>query len=61
MIEKDFSPETKEQLEKMGYKCVTRGAIGRTELIKVLYGNAANALKIEAAADKRGDDSVAGY
>jgi len=61
MIEKDFSPETKEQLEKMGYKCVNRGSIGRTELIKVLYGDSANSLKIEAAADKRGDDSVAGY
>ena len=61
MIEKGFSSETKTELEKMGYKCVETGAIGRTELIKVLDGNSSNDLKIEAAADKRGDDSVAGY
>jgi gamma-glutamyltranspeptidase/glutathione hydrolase len=61
MIEKGFSDETKAQLEKMGYKCVERGAIGRTELIKILNGDSSNTLKIEAAADRRGDDSVAGY
>jgi gamma-glutamyltranspeptidase/glutathione hydrolase len=60
MIEKGFPPETKEQLEKMGYKCVDRGAIGRTELIKVLHGDSSKRT-IEAAADERGDDSVAGY
>jgi len=59
MIEKNFSAQTKDQLEKMGYKCVKSGAIGRTELIKVSHNDSSNAL--EAAADKRGDDSVAGY
>jgi gamma-glutamyltranspeptidase/glutathione hydrolase len=61
LVEDGFSNETRKQLEEMGYKCVMRGAIGRTELIKVLYGDSPNLLKIEAAADKRGDDSVAGY
>jgi gamma-glutamyltranspeptidase/glutathione hydrolase len=60
-IENNFSAATKAGLETMGYKCVNRGSIGRTELIKILPGNSSAALKIEAAADKRGDDSVAGY
>ncbi|HXL56492.1 MAG TPA: gamma-glutamyltransferase, partial [Chitinophagaceae bacterium] len=60
-IEKDFPEVTKAELEKMGYKCVNHGSIGRTELIKILYGDSTTSLKIEAAADKRGDDSVAGY
>ena len=60
-IENDFSSATKTELEKMGYKCINHGSIGRTELIKILHGDSSSALKIEAAADKRGDDSVAGY
>jgi gamma-glutamyltranspeptidase / glutathione hydrolase len=60
-VEKDFSATTKADLEKMGYKFVNRGSIGRTELIKILSGDSSAALKIEAAADRRGDDSVAGY
>lgn len=56
MIESNFSAATKAALEKMGYKLVDRGGIGRTELIKIL----ADGTK-EAAADGRGDDSVAGY
>jgi gamma-glutamyltranspeptidase/glutathione hydrolase len=60
-IEKDFSATTKAELEKMGYKFVNRGSIGRTELIKILSGDSSAALKIETAADRRGDDSVAGY
>ncbi len=60
-IEKDFSSETKAALEEMEYKCVNRGSIGRTELIKIINGDFSTSLKIEAAADKRGDDSVAGY
>lgn len=59
-IEKGFSSQTKAQLEKMGYKCVDADAIGRTELIKVLYADGGE-IKMEAAADKRGDDSAAGY
>jgi gamma-glutamyltranspeptidase/glutathione hydrolase len=56
MIEKDFNAETKKQLLAMGYKISERGAIGRTEVIKVLPDG-----KREVAADKRGDDSVAGF
>ena len=40
----------------MGYKIVEKGAIGRTEVIKILADG-----KRETAADKRGDDSVAGF
>lgn len=56
IIEKGFSENTKATLEKMGYTLKPRGAIGRTELIKILPDG-----KREAAADTRGDDSVAGY
>ncbi len=56
VIEKGFSPDVKDALEKMGYTCKNRGAIGRTELIKILPDG-----KREAAADSRGDDSLAGY
>lgn len=55
-VERNFSPETKTALEKMGYKIVNRGGIGRTELIKISGDG-----KREVAADGRGDDSVAGY
>lgn len=54
-IERDFPEATKTALTAMGYKLVERSAIGRTEVIKVVNG------KKETAADKRGDDSVAGY
>lgn len=55
-VEKDFDAETKKQLQAMGYKIVERGGIGRTEVIRILPSG-----KRETAADKRGDDSVAGY
>ena len=55
-IEKGFSETTEQQLKEMGYKLEERGAIGRTELIKILPDG-----KREAAADIRGDDSVSGY
>jgi len=54
-VEKDFPATVRAELAAMGYKIVDRGAIGRTEVIKVL----ANGQR-ETAADKRGDDSVAG-
>ncbi len=54
-IEKGFSPATSDALKQMGYSIEQRGAIGRTELIKISGG------KLETAADKRGDDSVAGF
>lgn len=55
MIEPAFNADTKAALEKMGYKFVNRGAIGRTEVIKVVNG------KLQAAADIRGDDSASGF
>ncbi len=55
-IEKGFNEATAKGLQAMGYTLVERGAIGRTELIKILPDG-----KREAAADKRGDDSVSGY
>jgi gamma-glutamyltranspeptidase/glutathione hydrolase len=54
-LEKGFEPATEEALKKMGYSIKPTSAIGRTELIKIV------ADKKQAAADKRGDDSVAGY
>ena len=55
-IEKGFSETAAQQLKIMGYKLEERGAIGRTELIKILPDG-----KREAAADIRGDDSASGY
>ncbi|MES2005347.1 MAG: gamma-glutamyltransferase [Bacteroidota bacterium] len=55
-VEKDFDAETKKQLQAMGYKITERGAIGRTEAIRILSNG-----KKETVADKRGDDSVAGF
>jgi gamma-glutamyltranspeptidase/glutathione hydrolase len=45
----------KADLKKMGYKLNERNGIGRTEVIKIVNG------KLQTAADKRGDDSVAGH
>lgn len=55
-VEQKMNNETRRSLQDMGYSIKERLAIGRTEVIKIL----ANGLK-EAAADFRGDDSVAGY
>jgi len=55
-VEKDFPADIVARLEQMGYKVVKRGSIGRTEVIKISADG-----KIEAVADKRGDDSAAGY
>ncbi|HEY6082566.1 MAG TPA: gamma-glutamyltransferase, partial [Chitinophagaceae bacterium] len=54
-IERGFPKTVKDSMETMGYKFVERGAIGRTELIRISNG------RIEAVGDHRGDDSVAGY
>jgi gamma-glutamyltranspeptidase/glutathione hydrolase len=55
-VERDFDVNTKKALQQMGYKITERAAIGRTEAILI------NKLgKRETAADKRGDDSVAGF
>lgn len=55
-IEKGFPYPVREALQKMGYKLNERGAIGRTEVIKVR-----NDGKFEAVADSRGDDAAEGF
>lgn len=55
-VEKTFPKNTREALEKMGYKIVQRNTIGRTELIQVLPDGS-----FEAVADNRGDDDAEGY
>ncbi len=54
-VEKEFPQKVREQLQAMGYKITERSAIGRTEVIRIKNG------LLETAADRRGDDSVAGY
>lgn len=55
-VEKSFNTDVRKQLMALGYKITERNAIGRTEVIKILADG-----KREVAADKRGDDSVAGF
>jgi len=54
-VEKGFPEDVRNQLIKMGYQLNERSSIGRTELIKI------SASKIEAVADKRGDDAAEGF
>lgn len=60
-FEKEFSADVVNRLKEMGYNVAMYGvagyatSIGRLEVIKVTNG------KLESAADKRGDDSVAGF
>lgn len=56
VIERDFLADTKKKLEAMGYRVKERSAIGRTEGIRILPNG-----QRESVADKRGDDSVAGF
>lgn len=53
-----FSEETKTKLEALGYKILERNSliIGRVDAILVLPNG-----KLEAGADKRGDDAAAGF
>lgn len=60
MVERDFPAETKVAMEKMGYKVVNRGQIGRTEVIKLDW-KGKKLQSIEAVADKRGDDHASAY
>jgi gamma-glutamyltranspeptidase / glutathione hydrolase len=55
-VERDFPKATLDKLKGMGYKIEERGGIGRTEMILINDNG-----KIEAVADKRGDDHAAGY
>ena len=54
-VEKGFPVEVIKKLKEMGYEIVERGSIGRFEAIKIVSN------KIEAVADKRGDDHAEGY
>lgn len=56
LVERNFPGAVREGLTKMGYAIKTRGAIGRTEVIKVLADG-----KFEAVADRRGDDDARGW
>jgi len=55
-LEKGFPQSVSDTLKKMGYMIGRRGAIGRTELIRVLPDG-----KFEAVADNRGDDDAEGW
>lgn len=55
-VEKTFPADVRTALEKMGYKIVERGSIGRVEVIKVLPDG-----RFEAVADSRGDDGAEGF
>jgi len=59
-VEKGFSEDVKKELISMGYKLKERGAIGRTEVISTTILKS-KGRKIEAVADRRGDDHAAGY
>lgn len=54
-IEPNFPQGLKNELNTMGYKLTNRASIGKTEMIYIRNK------KIEVAADRRGDDSVAGF
>jgi gamma-glutamyltranspeptidase / glutathione hydrolase len=54
-VEKYFPKKVRDELTAMGYTIQERGAIGRTELIKI------DKKKITAIADKRGDDDARGF
>jgi gamma-glutamyltranspeptidase/glutathione hydrolase len=55
-VERSFPAELRTALQKMGYKVVERGIIGRVEAIKVLSDGS-----FEAVADNRGDDAAEGF
>lgn len=55
-VERSFPANVRAALEKMDYKIVERGGIGRVEAIKVLPDGS-----FEAVADNRGDDDAEGY
>lgn len=55
-VEADFPANIVERLKQIGYTMKTRGPIGRTEVI-MIHPNG----KIEAVADKRGDDDARGW
>jgi gamma-glutamyltranspeptidase/glutathione hydrolase len=56
MIETGFPEHVRDRLQQLGYKIRQVNQIGRTEVILISADG-----KIEAVADKRGDDHAAGY
>lgn len=54
-VEPGFPQQLRLQLQQKGHKITQRGPIGRTEMIRILPNG-----HIEAAADNRGEDAVAG-
>ncbi len=56
MVEREFPESLTDRLKAMGYKVNVRGQIGRTEVIRIFPDG-----KIEAVADKRGDDDARGF
>ena len=56
MVERNFPQNIIDSLESMGYKISKRGAIGRTDIIKVRPDKT-----LEAVGDIRGDDSAEAY
>jgi gamma-glutamyltranspeptidase / glutathione hydrolase len=56
LYEKGINSKELLELQKMGHTIKQRGAIGRTEVIKIINKN-----KIEIAADSRGEDAAEGY
>lgn len=55
-VERSLPASLKDALQKMGYKLMERGGIGRVEAIKLLPDGT-----IEAIADGRGDDAAEGF
>ena len=55
-FEVDFPEATIEALKAMGYTTAKRGYFGRMDGVVILQNG-----KRQAAGDKRGDDSVAGF
>lgn len=60
-VEKGFPDSVKQAMSKMGYTFKERSAIGRTEVIRITRDSVSGEKVIEAVADRRGDDSVAGF
>ena len=54
--ENAFTPEMKEELQRIGYTLKQRGYIGRADCIRIEEDG-----KIEAAPDPRGDDTAGGF
>ena len=55
-VESGFPGATRDSLKAMGYTIAPRGAIGRTELIRVTPDH-----RLQAVGDSRGDDTADGY